>query len=465
MPNARKKSANRQQPTDPTAGLPPLHLNAAGLDVGSAEHDGAVPPDRSPEPVRRLASLTAELHALADWRQACRIETVVMESTGVDWIALCQILEARGFAVHLINAPHAKSLPGRQTDIADCQGRQTLHTFGLLNSSFRPTDEICVLRSSLRQRATLSSTAAPCLQPMQQARTAMNGQRAKVISDISGVTGLAMIRALLAGERDPATLAAFKDDRLKASPHPIAKSLEGNWRDELLCKLRQSLALYDVYQQKIAECAARIEAHLPTVDRKIEGQPNPAPPSTRRPTKARRHAPHFEVRTALYRSRGVDLTRIDGIEVRTAQTLIAESGLDRSRWKTEKHFASWLGFCPDNRISGGKVLKRGTRDVVNRAADALRLSAQNLLPSKSALGANYRRRRARLGAPKAITAMAHKLARVVYRLRKCGQQYVDKGMEHDEARFRQQRLQWLQRQAREFKLHLVPNHPVLSPVS
>lgn len=451
------KAKQRRRSIDPTAGLPPLNLHAAGIDVGSAEHYVAVPPDRSPEPVRRFASFTADLHALADWLQACHIETVVMESTGVYWIPLFQILEARGFEVHLVNARHAKNLPGRKTDIADCQWLQKLHTFGLLNRSFRPSDDICVLRSYLRQRDTLISAAATCIQHRQKALTAMNVQLANVISDISGVTGLAIIRALLAGERDPTTLAALKDDRLKASTYTIAKSLEGHWRDELLFNLRQSLDLYECYQQKLAECDIRIEAHLYTFDSKCEIPDHPLPTPPRRPKKARRNEPKFDLHPQLYRISGVDLTRIDGIEVLTAQTLISEIGLDMSRWKTEKHFASWLGLCPDNRMSGGKVLTRGTRPVVHRAADALRLAAQHLLHSQSALGANYRRLRARLGAPKAITAMAHKLARLVYRMLKFGQQYVDKGMEHYEARFRQQRLQWLQRQARELNLQLVPN--------
>jgi transposase len=260
-------------------------------------------------------------------------------------------------------------------------------------------------------------------------------------------------------------LAAFKDYRINARTATIAKSLEGNWREEWLFNLRQSLERYECYQQKIAACDIRIEAHLHTFDSTIEIPDHPRLTPTRRPKKARRHEPKFDLHTQLYRLSGVDLTRIDGIEVLTAQTLIAEVGLDMSRWKTETHFASWLGLCPDNRISGGKVLTRGTRPVVNRAADALRLAAQNLRHSQSALGANYRRLRARLGAPKAITAMAHKLARLVYRMRKFGQQYVDKGMEHYEARSRQQRLQWLQRQAREFNLQLVPNQPVPLSVS
>jgi transposase len=464
-PNTRKKHAKPQRPPDPTAGLPPLNLNAAGIDVGSAEPDVAVPPDRSPEPVRRLASCTADLQAWADWLQACHIDTVVMERTGVYWSPLFQILEARGLAVHLVNARHAKNLPGRNTDIADGQWLQKLHTCGLLNSAFRPTDDICVRRSYLRQRDTLISAAATGIQHRQKALTELNIQLAQVISDSSGVTGLAILRALLAGARDPAKLAALKDDRINARTHPLANSLEGHWRAEWLLNRRQSLELYECDQQNIAACDTPIEAHLLTFDSTIEGSAPPLPTPQPRPKKARRHEPHVDLHTQRSRISGVDLTRIDGLEGLTAPTLIAELGLDMSRWKTEKHFASWLGFCPDNRISGGNGLTRGTRDVVTRAADALRLAAQHLLHRNSALGANYRRLRARLGAPKAITAMAHKLARLVYRMRKFGQQDVDNGLEQYEARFRQPRLQWLQRQARELTLQRVPNQPVPSAVS
>ena len=292
-PKARQKSAKHQQPTDPTAGLPPLNLNAAGIDVGSAEHYVAVPPDRSPEPVRRFASLTADLHALADWLQACRIETVVMESTGVYWIPLFQILEARGVEVHLVNARHAKNLPGRKTDIADCQWLQKLHTLGSsIAPSAPPLTSVCYGPTCASAR-TLSAPLRPASSTGTKALTEMNVQLANVISDISGVTGLAMIRALLAGDRDPTHLAAFKDYRIKASTHTIAKSLEGNWRDEWLFNLRQSLELYECYQQKIAECDIRIEAHLHTFDSKIEIPDHPLPAPTRRPKKARRHEPNL----------------------------------------------------------------------------------------------------------------------------------------------------------------------------
>jgi transposase len=275
-----------------------------------------------------------------------------------------------------------------------------------------------------------------------------------VISDLSGATGLAIIRAILRGERDPARLAELRDCRIQASQQAIAHSLVGNWREELLFVLRQALELYEVDQQKIADCDAKVEAHLKSLPAKVTAEA-PLPPPKRN-QKSRKSAPAFDLRGQLYRVSGVDLTGIDGINVLTAQILISEIGLDMSRWPTEKHFASWLGLCPDHRISGGKILKRGTRRVINRAATALRLAASTLRNSKSALGANFRRLRARLGAPKAMTAMAHKLARLVYRMLKYGKEYVDKGMEHYEAKYRAQQVKWLTKQAKELNLQLIP---------
>ncbi len=446
------KPKKSRRPADPLAGLPPLHLNAAGIDVGSAAHYVAVPPDRDPEPVRRFDSFTADLHALANWLEACGIDTVAMESTGVYWIALYQVLEARGFEVRLVNARHAKNVPGRKTDVADCQWLQQLHTFGLLKDSFRPEDSICVLRSLLRQRENLVAAASTCVQHMQKAMVEMNIQLANVISDITGETGLAIIRAMLAGERDPVRLAQLKNPRIQASTDTIVRSLQGNWRDELLFILGQSLWLYECYQAKIAECDLRLETQLRSFDEKA----TPPPPlRPRRPSRGS-NRPAFDLQSHLHRITGVDLTRIDGLNVLTIQTIISEVGLDMSPWPTEKHFTSWLGLCPDNRISGGKVLKRKTRKVINRAATAFRLGAWNLLRSQSALGANYRRLRARLGAPKAITAMANKLARIFYRMLKYGQDYVDQGMEYYESRFREQQLKWLQKQAKMLNMQIVP---------
>lgn len=440
---------------DPFAGLPPLNLDAAGIDVGSAEHYVAVPWDRDSEPVRKFGSFTADLIRMTDWLKECGIRTVAMESTGSYWIALYEILQARGFEVKVVNARHAKTLPGRKSDMQDCQWIQKLHTFGLLNNSFRPEMEICVMRSYLRQRENLVSAAGTCIQHMQKALTEMNVQLANAISDISGVTGMAIVREILKGERDPMKLVQLRDRRIQASPEEIARSLEGNRKEELIFVLRQAVELYDVYQAKIADCDKRIKAHLHTFEAKVD--PKVQPLSKPKPgKKAHGNAPSFDLRTELYRISGTDLTRIDGIDIVTAQVVISEIGLDMSPWETEKRFASWLGLCPDNRISGGKVLKRGTRRVINRAATALRIAASTLINSKNALGANYRRLRTRLGAPKGITAMAHKLARLVYRMLKYGQEYVDKEMQYYEQRYRERQLKWLTKQAAEFQMVLVP---------
>jgi transposase len=456
MPKQRR-TKQKSRP-NPFSGLPPLNLNAAGIDIGSKEHYVAVPADRDPKPVQTFKSFTGDLHRLADWLQACRIDTVAMESTGVYWIPLYQILESRGFQVYLVNARNIKNVPGRKSDVLDCQWIQKLHTFGLLNSSFRPADEICVLRCYLRQRENLISSASSCIQHMQKALTEMNIQLANVISDISGQTGLAIIRAIVRGERDPNKLAQMRDYRIHASEETIAKSLQGAWRQELVFTLSQALALYDTYQSKIAECDCQIQIHLGTFPNNVDAAEKPLPP--RKPDKRPRgNSPQFDLRDELYRISGADLTGIDGIDIATAQSIISEIGLDMTRWKTEKHFASWLGLCPDNRITGGKVIKRSSRHVINRASHALRMAALTLRKSKSALGANFRRLQARLGSPKAITAMAHKLARLVYRMLKYGRNYVDKGMQHYEQKFREQRIKWLKKQASEFHLEFIEMAP------
>lgn len=455
----KQRAASKKPAVDAIEGLPPLNLNAAGIDVGNAEHHVAVPPGRSTRPVEKFGSFTADLHRMARWLKACGVDTVVMQATGVYWVALYDVLESHELKVNLVNARHTKTLPGRKTDVQECQWLQKLHTFGLLNNSFRPVEEIRVLRSYLRQRENLVAAAGICIQHMQKALTEMNLQLANVISDISGVTGMAILRAIVRGERDPYKLAALKDQKIRASREEIARSLAGNWREELLFVLAQSLELYDAYLGKIVDCDRRIEAHLKTMEGKIDIETQPAP-EARRMYSPRKHMPRFDLRSQLYRLTGVDLTQIDGIEVQTAQTVISEVGTDMSRWQSEKHFASFLGLCPDNRISGGKVLKRRTRRVVNRAATALRLAAWCLLRSQSALGAKFRRLRARLGAPKAITAMAHHLARLLYRMMKFGKEYVDKGIQYYEAKYRENQIKWLKKQAAALNLQLVPSKQV-----
>lgn len=436
-------------------GLPPLHLNAAGSDVGSAEHYVAVPAARDPEPVQKFGSFTADLHRLAQWLQACHIDTVVMQATGVYWIGLYQVLEDYGCEVRVVNARHTKTLPGRKTDVQECQWLQQLHTFGPLNHSFRQSEAIRVLRSYIRQRENLVAAGSVCIQQLQKALTEMNVQLANVISDLSGTTGMAILRAIVHGERDPYQLAELKHSLIRASREEIAQSLQGNWREELLFVLRQNLELYEMYQQKVRECDQHIAAHLKTLPDQVDGAQHPIPPP-RRVSWSRQRQPGFDLRGELYRLTGVDLTQVDGLDVPTIQTVISEVGMDRSAWKTEKHFGSWLGLSPDNRISGGKVLKRGTRKAVNRAAMALRLAAWNLIRSQSALGAKFRPSAHPPGSPKAITAMADHLPRLVYRMLKFGHAYVDRGIQHYATKYRQRQLAWLKKQAASLNLQLVP---------
>jgi transposase len=450
----RKELSRRLQSDNP--GLDVVHPDAAGIDVGNEAHYVAVRPDRDTEPVRRFECFTADLYRLAAWLKKCKVKTIVMQSTGVYWIPLYDIMEEQGFEVYLVNARHTKNLPGRKSDVQESQWLLKLHTYGLLNNSFQPTSEIRTLRTYWRQRAEHVAGAATCVQRMQKALTQMNLQLANVISDLSGTTGQKIVRAIVAGERDPQKLAQFRDSRIKASQEEIAKSLEGNWRSELIFVLRQEIDMYDAYQRRIAECDQQLQEHLARfsdhANRALalspEGQAKKKKP-------AARHTPKFDLGGELQRITGVDLTRIDGIDVMVSQTLLSEVGLDMGRWKTEAHFASWLGLCPDNRTSGDKVLRRGTRQVVNRAALALRMAANSLLRSQSYLGAQYRRLRTKLGAPKAITAMAHRLARLVYRMLKYGQQFVDKGMEYYELRYRNQQVHLLQKKAAKLGLRLV----------
>jgi transposase len=450
----RKALARRLQSAD--SGLDVIHPNAAGIDVGNSTHYVAVRPDRDPDPVRRFECFTADLHRLADWLQQCGVTTVALQSTGVYWLPVYDILEARGIDVYLVNARHTKSLPGRKSDVQESQWLLKLHTYGLLRNSFYPATDIRVIRTIWRQRADHVCAVSTCIQRMQKALTQMNIQLANVISDLSGLTGQRIVRAILAGERDPQALAALSHPAIHASRVTIAKSLEGTWRADLLFVLQQEVTMYDAYLQRIEECDRALAQHLkgfadkaaePTDPVASPTAPGHAQPRIKRRRKAGSHTPQFDLGRELHRISGVDLTRIDGIDVSVAQTVISEVGLDMARWQDEHHFASWLGLCPDNRITGGKVIRRGTRHVINRAATALRLSASTLLRSQSYLGAQYRRFRSKLGAPKAITAMAHKLAVLVYRMLRWGQEYVDKGIQHYEERHREHQIHLLKKRA------------------
>lgn len=433
--NSSKK--NQRQRKKQSDSFPVINPHAAGIDVGSTEHWVAVPKDRDEQPVRSFQCFTADLNAMADWLKQCDIDTVAMESTGVYWIPLYQILESQGFEVKLVNARHVKNVPGRKTDVMDCQWLQRLHTYGLLSGSFRPEDSICVLRSLWRHRDTLVRYASSHVQHMQKALTEMNIQLHKVISDITGLTGMRIIRAILTGERDLLKLAQMKDPRIKSTTDTIAKALEGDYRHEHLFALQQAVELYDVYQQKIEDCDRQIEHHLTQLDSTVDLESNPMPAPAKRNKKPKGNAPHFDLRSHLYRVSGVDFTQINGLDAVSVHTILTEVGLDPAAFPTEKNFCSWLGLSPNNRITGGKVKSSKTKKVVNRATTAFRMAAQSLTRSSSALGSYYRRMCARLGAPEAITATAHKLARIFYHIWKNGGIYHDPGSLYYEQKYKQ----------------------------
>lgn len=431
-----------------------VHPDAAGIDIGGSEHWVAIRPEGDPEPVRRFDCFTADLEQMADWLVERGVRSVAMQSTGVYWMPVYEILQQHGLEVYLVNARHTKNLPGRKSDIAECQWLLKLHTFGLLNNSFQPTNEIRTARTLWRHRGGLVAQASSAIQRMQKALIEMNVQLSNVLSDISGVSGMAIVQAILDGERRPSKLAGLADPQVKASRAVIAKSLAGNWRPELVFVLRQEVEMYRVCQNKIAACDEQLQQHLQAMTAKVdlEAQPlGPRPPGKR----ARGNAPKFDLRRELYRLTGVDWTQVDGIDVQVAQSVIAETGVDLSAFPSEKHFANWLGLCPTNETSGGKVLNRRTPKVINRAKVAFRQAASSWIRSQSYLGAQYRRLRTRLGAPKAITAMARKLSCLFYRLLTRGQQYVDKGAEFYEAKHRQQMIRSVLQRAHQLGLQVI----------
>lgn len=435
--------------------LEQINLDAAGLDIGAEEIYACVPVGRDESSVRIFPTFTVDLHALSDWLAACRIQTVAMESTGIYWIPAYEILEARGFAVYLVNARHVKNVPGRKTDILDCQWIQQLHTYGLLRASFRPPEEICALRAMARHRDNLIRYRSAHIQHMQKALELMNVKLTQVVSDITGVTGMSIIRALVAGERDPHTLARFRQSGCKKSEEQIAKALQGNYKPEHLFVLKQALAQYDFYQQQIQECDVEMEAmyaSLPPSDPEEQVSPPPKP----KRGKPRKNQAHFDLATSLYETVGVDLTAVDGLDALTVQSIITEIGIDVSPWPTVKHFASWLCLAPHNDKSGGKVLRRRTKKTQNRANLAFRLAAQSVGRSQSALGAFYRRMKARHGPAKATTATAHKLARIVYFMLKNRTAYCDPGVTYYEQQYRHRTIRNLKRKAATLGLQLVP---------
>ena len=454
MSKRKKKAKSRsfKAPSLPKH-LQHINLNAAGIDIGSERHMVAVPEGRDTVSVREFGTFTADLQALATWLKQCGVTSVAMESTGVYWIPLFEVLERHGFEVKLVDARHVKNVSGRKSDVLDCQWIQQLHTYGLLAGAFRPSDEVCVLRSYLRQREMLIQTSSMHIQHMQKALQQMNLLLHNVVSDITGVTGMKIIHAMLAGERDPQVLAGHRDGRCRNSQQTIAQSLIGNYRDEHLFALRQAVELYEFYQSKIADCERAIVDQLDSYPDAADGEP----PAPSKPSNASaRIRSGVDVRELLYKKSGVDLFAIPGLGADTLLTVTSEVGFDMSPWKTVKHFTSWLSLCPGTRKSGGKELKKRGKRKANRAAQAFRIAAATLGRSQTAFGAFYRRIKARYGGQHAVTATAHKIARIYYTILTKGSAYIEVGQTAYEQRYQERRLTHLHRQAKALGLQLVP---------
>jgi transposase len=448
-----KKKTKKFKATDLPIELKHVNLDAAGIDVGSDRHLVAVPIGRDDVSVREFGAFTTDLHALADWLEKCAVTTVAMESTGVYWIALFEILEQRGFGVKLVDARKTKHVSGRKSDVLDCQWLQTLHTYGLLTAAFRPADEICVLRGYMRQKEMLVQASSMHIQHMQKALQQMNLLLHNVVTDITGVTGMAILKAIIAGERDPKVLARYRNERCRNSAPTIAKSLVGNYREEHVFALTQAVELYEFYQAKINDCEMAIAKFLASQIPQTEDEP---PPSQKNIPPRQRIRAGVDLRSRLFKLTGVDLFSIPGLGADTILTVLAEVGFDMSPWKSEKNFASWLGLCSGTKISGGKVLDRKSTRSANRAAQAFRLAAASLSRSVTALGAFYRRIKARIGAPQAITATAHKIAVVFYQLLKNRTTYVELGQQVYEQKFKERRFKAMQKQALAMGYKLVP---------
>jgi transposase len=459
----RREVGQRLNAADP--GLEVVHRDAAGIDIGNESHFVAVPTGRDEQAVQEFGSWTGDLQRMAAWLKGCGIRTVAMQSTGVYWIAVQEVLEQAGIEVYLVNARGTKNLPGRKSDVQECQWLMKLHTYGLLRNSFRPPEEIRAVRTIWRQRGRLVQDAGRTIQQMQKALTTMNIQLANTISDVDGVTGLAIIRAILQGERDPRKLAQLRDRRVRASEEEVAQSLQGNWREDVLFELKQVVEGYDFYRKQIAECDEQLQkylAELPdgkgsTVSKVASEGVSPGSKKKRRKRKSgRKNDPSFNLEGELKRIFGVDLTSIDGINILTSQVILSELGPDLSAFPSEDDFSSWLELVPRRNITGRKVIKQKSRESKNRVADALRMAAESLSDSDSYLGARYRKYRGRMEGKKTVKTMAHYLACLVYRLLTKGQEYVDRGAAYFEKKRTEREMVSLKRKAAELGMQLVP---------
>ena len=428
-----------------------VHPNSAGIDVASQMHYVAVPPSRDPQPVRKFGSFTQDLHEIAKWLQKCKIDTVAMESTGIYWIQLFLILEEYGFEVFLVNAKHIKNVSGRKSDVQDCQWIQQLHSFGLLNASFQPDQYGRELRTYMRQRKNLTESYAMQVQLMQKALDQMNIKITNVLSDITGKSGIAIIEAILRGERHASTLAKLADPRVKASHADIIKSLQGIWRQEHLFELRQAYELYQIFIQKIKECETEIERLL-----KTHQNFTPDDNSDFKGNSKGNHKFDFNASDYLKQILGVDITKIYGISQLSALQIISETGIDMTKWPTPKHFVSWLNLAPNNRISGGKRLKSKKDRKKSKAGQAFQLAAFSLMRSNNWLGSTYRRIASHHGAPVAIKAVARKIAIIFYQMLKNQIEFNPLSIETYNQLFKERKLKHLKNQASMLGFQLVP---------
>lgn len=461
-----RKEVDRQfQTADP--GWDVIHPNVAGIDVGNESHYVAVDPKRAVQPVREFGCWTAALQQMADWLKTCGVQRVVMQTTGVYWIAVQDVLEQNGFQVAVVDARGTKNLPGRKTDVQECQWLRKLDTFGLLRESFQTPEAIRGIRTMWRLRQRLVKDAGRSIQQMQKALTTMNVQLANAISDVSGVTGLAIIRAIVRGERDPWKLAKLRNRCIQASEEEIARSLEGHWREDVLFELEQVLEEYDFQQKQIAKCDQQLQKYMgeqPTrevaVAQEVEGTEEKKGGKKRgrkkkEQTQPRKNQPAFNLEAELKRVMGVDLTKIDGVKIMTVQTIYSELGADLSAFPTERHFASWLMLAPKRDVSGGKVIKHVVMKGNSRVANSLRMAAASLKESDSYLGARFRSLRGRLGGERAVKAMARYLACLIYRMLTKGEAYVDRGAAYFEQKRRDRDLAFLQRKAASLGMKVV----------
>lgn len=463
----RKRLVRQLYSEDP--GLEVVHRNVAGIDVGNESHWVAVAPGCDPQPVREFGSWTADLQRMAEWLKSCGIKMVVLQSTGVYWVGVYDILEKAGFEVWLVNARDTKNLPGRKSDIQESQWLMKLQTYGLLRNSFRPKEEVRRVRTLWRLRERHVQEAGRSIQHMQKALTTMNVQLANAISDISGKTGQAIVRAILNGERNPYELARLRDYRIQASEEEIARSLEGNWQADVLFELQQAVDEYDFRQRQIQECDQQLQHYLGKLPsqgipgRKV-GPPSavagealtPLQKDNKRRKQPRKNEPDFDWEVELERICGVNLRTLDGVDAMTIFTFVSELGVDVSPWRSEDHLVSWLKLAPRRQVSGGKLIKHERSPVKNRVAEALRMAASTLDRSHSYLGARFRTLRSRLGPRKTIKAMAAHLARLIYRMLKHGQAWVDRGAQEFEKRRQERETHSLQRRAATLGLRLVP---------